>query len=59
VPRQHIEALISYATTCATWLEQDVEQARRHGHEASPEQLEQLAGYRFTALFLTESYDLV
>ena len=55
--RNVVDALISYAEQCATWLEQDMREAEAHGHRPSAEQQENLRGYRFTALFLQESYD--
>lgn len=56
--RDVVDALVAYAEQSATWLEQDMREAEAHGHRPSADQLENLRGYRFTALFLQESYDL-
>jgi hypothetical protein len=55
--RDVVEALIGYAEQCATWLEQDMREAEAHDHRPSAEAQDNLRGYRFTALFLQESYD--
>ena len=51
-----VRQLIQYAQACAAWLEADLREARAHNHGPSPEQQSNLDGYRFTAVFLEESY---
>ncbi|CCH90679.1 protein of unknown function [Modestobacter italicus] len=55
--RDVVDALVAYAEQCATWLEKDMREAEARGHRPSAEQQDNLRGYRFTALFLQESYD--
>jgi hypothetical protein len=55
--RHVVDALVAYAEQCAVWLEQDLREAEARGHRPSTEQQDNLRGYRFTALFLQESYD--
>ena len=45
-------------TVHAAHLEDEHRQARLHGHTINGEALANLEGYRFTALFLRESYDM-
>ncbi|TFV50389.1 hypothetical protein [Blastococcus sp. TF02A-35] len=57
VERAAVDALVSYAEQCATWLEQHMREAEASGHRPTADQEDNLRGYRFTALFLQESYD--
>lgn len=58
VPQDVIGSLVTYAERCAAHLEAEHEQARLHGHVVDGQSLVNLEGYRFTALFLRESYDM-
>ncbi|ROP26959.1 hypothetical protein [Pseudokineococcus lusitanus] len=58
VPQGVIGSLIAYAEQCAAHLEAEHEQAQQHGHVVEGKALVNLEGYRFTARFLRESYDM-
>jgi hypothetical protein len=55
--RDVVDGLVAYAEQCATWLEHDMREAAALGHRPSAEQHDNLRRYRFTALFVQESYD--
>jgi hypothetical protein len=58
VPQDVIGSLVAYAEQCAAHLEAEHEQAQQHGHVVPGQTLVNLEGYRFTARFLRESYDM-
>lgn len=58
VPQNLVDSLASYADRCAAHLEDEHQQARLRGHTISGQSLVNLEGYRFTALFLRETYDM-
>jgi hypothetical protein len=58
IPIEYVKALINYSAQYVRYQASELADAQAHGLTPSAEGLAALAGYEFTALFLSESYDL-
>lgn len=58
VDRSAVEALVRFARAQAQYVQWDIDQGSAHGHRPHEQAVQTVHGWEFTALALTEAFDL-
>jgi hypothetical protein len=58
IDRDLVVQLVAFAQAQSRYVQADIDAGIAHGHAPHPEALKSVDGWAFTALALTEAYDL-